>query len=91
MGDAIAALSTAPVARTRAGARHLMNVPIVRDLSCDPRLLKIASDFIGHSGAVSSRIVRQIASRELAGRLASGHGTTVAPADRAGGMGPVVD
>lgn len=33
--------------RTRAGARHLLNVPIVRDLSADPRMLGIAREFVG--------------------------------------------
>src|SRR6266576_1961510 len=41
------ALSTASLERTRAGARHVLNVPGVRTLSTDPRLLQIASTFVG--------------------------------------------
>jgi hypothetical protein len=33
--------------RTRAGARHVLNVPVVRDLSFDPRMLDIAGHFVG--------------------------------------------
>ena len=33
--------------RTKAGARHLLNVPVVRDLSDDPRMLDIARQFVG--------------------------------------------
>ena len=47
MEEALSALSIAPLDRTRAGARHLMNVPIIRELSHDPRLRKIASGFVG--------------------------------------------
>ena len=33
--------------RTKAGARHILSVPVVRDLSMDPRLLNIARQFVG--------------------------------------------
>ena len=33
--------------RTRAGARHLLSVPVVRDLANDPRMLDIARQFVG--------------------------------------------
>lgn len=33
--------------RTKAGARHLLNLPVVRDLSCDRRMLDIARQFVG--------------------------------------------
>jgi hypothetical protein len=33
--------------RTRAGARHVLNVPVVSDLSIDPRMLDIARQFVG--------------------------------------------
>lgn len=46
---ALADLSAAAVQRTRAGARHVLNVPIVRALSTDPRMLKIAGEFVGPS------------------------------------------
>jgi ectoine hydroxylase-related dioxygenase (phytanoyl-CoA dioxygenase family) len=41
------ALAAAPVERTKAGARHVLSVPAVRELSSDARLLTIASQFIG--------------------------------------------
>jgi ectoine hydroxylase-related dioxygenase (phytanoyl-CoA dioxygenase family) len=33
--------------RTKAGARHLLSVPVIRDLSADPRLIAIARAFVG--------------------------------------------
>ena len=33
--------------RTKAGARHLLRVPVIRDLSADPRLIAIAREFVG--------------------------------------------
>ena len=33
--------------RSKAGARHLLNVPVVRAISGDPRLLDIARTFVG--------------------------------------------
>jgi hypothetical protein len=33
--------------RTKAGARHLLNLPVVRDLSSDPRMLDLARQFVG--------------------------------------------
>jgi hypothetical protein len=41
------ALVAAPVERTKAGARHVLSVPAVRELSSDARLLEIASRFVG--------------------------------------------
>ena len=41
------ALGAASVERTKAGARHVLNVPAVRELSSDSRLLSIASQFVG--------------------------------------------
>ena len=43
----LATLSTATLDRTRAGARHVLNVPIVHDLSRDSRLMEIATRFVG--------------------------------------------
>ena len=40
-------LSGNTLQRTKAGARHLLNVPVVRDLSTDPRMLDIARQFVG--------------------------------------------
>ena len=42
------------VQRTKAGARHVLNVAVVRDLSADPRMLTIARQFVG-AGAVPFR------------------------------------
>ena len=42
-------LSTAPLERTRAGARHLLAIPVVRELAEDKRLLAIAGRFVGPS------------------------------------------
>lgn len=42
-----AALENADLARTRAGARNVMRVPIVRSLASDERLISLASRFIG--------------------------------------------
>lgn len=33
--------------RTKAGARHILNFPLVRDLAADPRMLAIARQFVG--------------------------------------------
>lgn len=40
-------LAGSTLQRTKAGARHLQNVPVIRDLSADPRLLDIARYFVG--------------------------------------------
>jgi hypothetical protein len=47
MLEAIEQVSNAPLERTRAGARHLLGVPIVRQIADDPRLLKLARRFVG--------------------------------------------
>jgi ectoine hydroxylase-related dioxygenase (phytanoyl-CoA dioxygenase family) len=47
MAQAVTALSTAELERTKAGARHVLNVPIVHDLSHDLRLIEIAKRFVG--------------------------------------------
>jgi Phytanoyl-CoA dioxygenase (PhyH) len=41
------ALDAAPIGRTKAGARHVLSVPVVRELAGDPRLLEIAAAFVG--------------------------------------------
>jgi ectoine hydroxylase-related dioxygenase (phytanoyl-CoA dioxygenase family) len=33
--------------RTKAGARHVLNLPVVHDLAADPRLLDIARQYVG--------------------------------------------
>ena len=43
LADALAAVTT----RSRAGARHVLRLPVVRELACDPRLIAIARRFIG--------------------------------------------
>jgi hypothetical protein len=47
MAHAVAELTAAKMDRTKAGARHVLNVPIVRQLADDPRLMRIASQFVG--------------------------------------------
>jgi hypothetical protein len=47
-------LSCAPLERTKAGARHLLAVPVVRDVAVDSRMLAIAIEFVGR-GAVPFR------------------------------------
>jgi hypothetical protein len=42
-------LEASPLTRSRAGARHLMKHPAVSDVANDPRLLAIASGFLGPS------------------------------------------
>jgi hypothetical protein len=44
---ALRALSEADVIRTKAGARHVLTVPGVRDLATDRRLLDLAVRFVG--------------------------------------------
>jgi hypothetical protein len=41
------ALDEAPISRTKAGARHVLSVPVVRELAGDPRLLAVAASFVG--------------------------------------------
>jgi hypothetical protein len=41
------ALDEAPIGRTKAGARHVLSVPVVRELAGDPRLLEVAASFVG--------------------------------------------
>ena len=54
MAVTISALDHANPTRTRAGARHLLGVPAVRELASDPRLTSIARRFVGR-GAVPFR------------------------------------
>ena len=37
----------ADIVRTKAGARHVLSVPIVRALATDPRLIRLAAGFVG--------------------------------------------
>jgi ectoine hydroxylase-related dioxygenase (phytanoyl-CoA dioxygenase family) len=54
MNRTIQTLDRAVLARTRAGARHLLRVREVQELAADPRLLKIAGRFVG-PGAIAFR------------------------------------
>jgi Phytanoyl-CoA dioxygenase (PhyH) len=54
MAVTISALDQANPTRTRAGARHLLCVPALRELASDPRLTSIARRFVG-PGAVPFR------------------------------------
>ncbi len=47
----LAHLSAADLERTKAGARHLLRLPVVRTLASDVRMLELASGFLGR-GAV---------------------------------------
>jgi len=47
MAHAVAELAVAEMDRTKAGARHVLKVPIVRELADDQRLKSIASQFVG--------------------------------------------
>jgi len=47
MCDAIEQLSRASLDRTRAGARHLLGVPVVNILANDSRMLSLARQFVG--------------------------------------------
>jgi ectoine hydroxylase-related dioxygenase (phytanoyl-CoA dioxygenase family) len=47
-------LSSAALARTKAGARHVLGVRVVQDLAADRRMLTIATEFVG-PGAVPFR------------------------------------
>ena len=47
MGRMLGELGAAVMDRTRAGARHVLKVPSVRELANDRRLLTIASRFVG--------------------------------------------
>ena len=52
--DLLRTLEASPLTFSQAGARHLMKHPAVSDVANDPRLLAIASGFLGPS-AVSFR------------------------------------
>src|SRR6476620_3048929 len=47
MAHAVAELAAAAMDRTKAGARHVLSVPIVRQLADDQRLMSIARQFVG--------------------------------------------
>jgi ectoine hydroxylase-related dioxygenase (phytanoyl-CoA dioxygenase family) len=47
MAHVLEELSAASPERTKAGARHILSVPVVRGLSADPRMLEIAGEFVG--------------------------------------------
>ena len=54
MRQALNALEATPLPRTKAGARHILNVPAVNAIARDSRLLSIAATFVGR-GAVPFR------------------------------------
>jgi hypothetical protein len=54
MRQALDVLSAAGLDRTKAGARHVLKVPVVRQLALEPRMLQIARQFLG-SGATPFR------------------------------------
>ena len=40
-------LANAALARTRAGSRHVLGVPVVQEISSDPRMLALAAAYLG--------------------------------------------
>jgi hypothetical protein len=54
MDAVLRSLAADPLQRSKAGARHILGVPVVRDLASDPRLREIARGFVGQ-GAVPFR------------------------------------
>jgi ectoine hydroxylase-related dioxygenase (phytanoyl-CoA dioxygenase family) len=52
MAAAVEALAHADMARSRAGARHVLAVPAVRDLATDARLVTIATQLVGPAPVV---------------------------------------
>jgi hypothetical protein len=55
-------LARADITRTRAGARHVLGVPAVRELSFDPRLVDIAARFVGPHPVADRTRVRVVSS-----------------------------
>lgn len=49
MERVLAILSTTTMDRTRAGVRHVLNIPVVHDLSHDARLMQMAREFVGRA------------------------------------------
>jgi ectoine hydroxylase-related dioxygenase (phytanoyl-CoA dioxygenase family) len=47
MLDVLEALDRAELTRTRAGARHVLSVPVVRALASEPAMLQIAREYLG--------------------------------------------
>lgn len=47
MARTLDTLASAELERTKASARHVLNVPVVRELAEDRRLVTIASEFVG--------------------------------------------
>jgi hypothetical protein len=47
MVTAVAALADADMVRTKAGARHVLAVPMIRSLATDPRMIRLAAQFVG--------------------------------------------
>jgi hypothetical protein len=43
----LAELAHAPITRTKAGARHILHVPVVQALATDPRLIELAGRVVG--------------------------------------------
>ena len=47
MEQVLQGLASARLERTKAGARHVLSIPVVRELAADSRLMKIACQFVG--------------------------------------------
>ena len=47
MAEVLAALDRTTLVRTKAGVRHVLSLPRVRQLAGDPRMIRLASRFVG--------------------------------------------
>lgn len=47
MGSLSGELARTRIARTRAGARHVLGIPAVHSLATDPRMLRLAQSYVG--------------------------------------------
>jgi hypothetical protein len=58
------ALETSDLDRSRAGARHLMNHPVVSAVAADSRMVAIAGRFLGGDGdSLQGDAIRQVPAR----------------------------
>jgi hypothetical protein len=47
MSSVVEAFANAGMPRTKAGSRHVLTVAVIRALAADPRLMRIAAQFVG--------------------------------------------
>lgn len=81
MEQVLQQLDAAGIVRTKAGARHVVSVPAVRELATDPRLLGIAASAVGsnpdRSALATDKAGRLCRARRRRGRPPSTHGALV--------------